>query len=121
FTSLRDLDDLFASVLEVFAQGVYYWVPLEQVDSLAMNPPKSPRDLIWLPARLDVRDGPTGEAFLPTLYLGSHEHPDDKIKLGYLTDWKQEADGPVRGVGSRMFLVGDEDISLLQWRELQGA
>src|SRR5262249_40344755 len=31
FVTLRDCDDRFSTVLEVFAQGVYYWVPLEQV------------------------------------------------------------------------------------------
>jgi type VI secretion system protein ImpE len=119
FTELRDCDDLFASVLEVFALGVYYWLPLEQVESLAMNPPKQPRDLIWFPARLDVRGGPSGEAFLPALYLGSHEHPDDQVKLGRNTDWKAEENGPVRGLGRRDFLVGDDVMSLLEWRELQ--
>jgi type VI secretion system protein ImpE len=118
FTGLRDADDLFASVLEVFAQGVYYWLPLEQVDALAMNPPKYPRDLIWFPARLDVRDGPSGEAFLPVLYHGSHEHPDDNIKLARSNDWKELENGPILGLGARIFLVGEEDIPLLQWREL---
>ena len=31
FESLRDADDLFAGVLEVMAQGRYFWVGLEQV------------------------------------------------------------------------------------------
>src|SRR5579864_9208999 len=37
FDTLRDADDLFGPVLEVMALGDYYWVPLEQVVSLAMN------------------------------------------------------------------------------------
>ena len=39
FEHLRDADDLFGSVLEVLSQGAYYWVPLEQVASLAMSAP----------------------------------------------------------------------------------
>src|SRR5262249_45015323 len=43
FDLLRDWDDLFGTVLEVFAKGKYYWVPLEQVETLAANAPRFPR------------------------------------------------------------------------------
>jgi type VI secretion system protein ImpE len=118
FEGLRDCDDLFSFVLEVMAHGKYYWVPLEQVESVAMKAPRFPRDLLWIPARLDLRDGASGEVFLPALYPGSHEHPDDKVKLGRVTDWKQEDGGPSLGVGAKVFLVGDDSVSLLDWHEL---
>jgi type VI secretion system protein ImpE len=120
FAGMRDGDDLFGTVLEVLAQGEYFWVPLEQVDSLALNAPGFPRDLIWLPARLTMKDGQNGEVVLPALYPGSHEHGDDAVRLGRATDWKQQADGgPVLGAGARTFLVGDDGVGLLEWRELQ--
>jgi len=119
FDELRDCDDLFGPTLEVMAHGDYYWLPLEQVEALTANPPKFPRDLIWLPARLEVRDGPAGDVFLPVLYPGSHEHADDAIKLGRATDWKQTDAGPVLGVGLRSFLAGEQLVSLLGLRELQ--
>lgn len=119
FTILRDCDDLFGPVLEVMAHGDYYWLPLEQVDTLTANAPKLLRDLLWLPGRLEVRNGPAGNVFLPALYPGSHEHPDDQIKLGRLNDWKSSEAGPVRGVGLRMFLVNDDAVSLLELRKLQ--
>jgi type VI secretion system protein ImpE len=118
FTSLRDCDDLFGGVLEVMSQGNYYWLPFEQINVLAMNAPKFPRDLLWVPARLEVRDGPSGDVFLPALYPGSHTHADDQVKLGRMTDWKSDEAGPVLGVGLRMFLVDDEAVSLPEWREL---
>jgi type VI secretion system protein ImpE len=119
FDTLRDADDLFGPVLEVMAHGDYYWLPLEQVVSLAMNPPKFPRDLLWVPAKLAVNDGPAGDVFLPALYPGSHEHADGPVRLGRATDWKQAEGGPVLGVGLRTFLVGEDAHSLLEWRELQ--
>src|SRR5205823_4756942 len=65
FADLRDLDELFGTVLEVLANGRYFWVPLEQVATVAAKAPQVPRDLLWLPARLDLFDGATGEVFLP--------------------------------------------------------
>lgn len=121
FELFRDADDLFAGVLEVFAKGKYYWVPLDQVASLAMNPPKFPRDLLWVPANLSMTDGATGEVFLPALYLGSQEHGLETVKLGRERDWMPvdaETPGLMRGYGPRVFLVGDEEANLTEFREL---
>jgi type VI secretion system protein ImpE len=118
FDGLRDCDDLFGPVLEVMAHGDYFWLPLEQVESLTINPPKFPRDLLWLPAKLSIHEGPAGDVFLPALYPGSHEHADEQIQLGRATDWVQAEGGPARGVGARMFLVGDDAVGLLDWREV---
>jgi type VI secretion system protein ImpE len=118
FHGLRDCDDLFGPVLEVMAHGQYYWVALEQVRALALNPPRFPRDLIWLPARLEMADA-AGDVFLPVLYPGSSTHSDPAVQLGRLTDWIAAEGVPVRGVGLRTFLVGDDAVPLLEWRELQ--
>jgi type VI secretion system protein ImpE len=119
FASLRDCDDLFSGILEVMSQGNYYWVPFEQIDALALSAPKYPRDLLWLPGHLDIKDGPAGDVFLPTLYPGSHAHADNQIKLGRSTDWQSAEGGPVRGVGLRIFLAGDDDRGILEWRQLE--
>src|SRR5205823_4087088 len=98
---LRDCDDLFGPVLEVFAQGAYYWLSLEQVEAVTANPPKYPRDLVWFPVKLSVKDGPAGDAFVPARYPGT-ETADDPLRLGRATDWRQDSAGPVRGVGLRL-------------------
>jgi len=114
---IRDGDDLFGSVLEVMSQGRYFWVPLEQIDSLAMNAPAAPRDLLWVPARMEM-GGSSGEVFIANLYPGTHLQANDQMKLGHACDWIQQEHGPVRGVGARTFLVGEEGSALLDWREL---
>jgi type VI secretion system protein ImpE len=118
FALLRDADDLFGGVLEVMTQGNYYWVPLEQLETLTIKAPQFPRDLLWLPAHLSLRDGAAGPVFLPTLYPGSHEHGDNQVKLGRLTDWKSQDAGPTLGVGLHTFLVDDGGQTLLEWRQL---
>jgi type VI secretion system protein ImpE len=118
FTSIRDCDDLFGDVLEVMAKGEYFWVPLEQIESIAITPPKFPRDVLWRAGRLETRES-SGEVFLPALYPGTHENSDEQIKLGRATDWTTSEGGPTRGFGAHMFLVDDDGASLLEWRELQ--
>jgi type VI secretion system protein ImpE len=119
FDEMRDIDDLFAGVLEVFSKNAYYWVPLELIQNVSMNAPKFPRDLLSIPARLTLRDGSTGEVFLPALYPGTHTHTDDAIKLGRLTDWNAVENGPVLGVGQHTYLVDEGDMGLIDWRMLE--
>jgi type VI secretion system protein ImpE len=116
FESLRDADDLFAGILEVMAHGRYYWVGLEQVRLLTLNPPRFPRDLLFIPAHLELEEE-QGDIFVPALYPGSHEHADDQVKLGRMTDWKELDGGLMLGVGLHTFLRDDDAIGLLEWRE----
>jgi type VI secretion system protein ImpE len=120
FEQLRDADDLLAGVLEVFHKGRYFWVPFEQITTLAVSEPKFPRDLLYAPARLDLHDGSSGQVFLPTLYPGTHTHADEAMKLGRATDWNAVADGPVLGVGLHTYLVDEGESTLLEWRMLEG-
>jgi type VI secretion system protein ImpE len=119
YDGLIDADDLFGTALEVMVNGLYYWVPLENVASLAMNDPQYPRDLIWFPARIELTDGQTGEVYLPTLYPGTHLHPDEQVKLGRTTDWKTLEEGLTVGVGQKTYLAGEEAVGILEWRELR--
>ena len=118
YKGFLDADDVFGTVLEVMTNGLYYWVPLESVATLAMNEPKAPRDLLWIPARIELTDGQTGEVFLPALYPNSHLHADDVVKLGRTTDWKEQENGPTIGLGQKTFLAGEDPVAILEWREL---
>jgi type VI secretion system protein ImpE len=117
FEDLRDCDDLFGTVLEVFSQGLYFWVPLETIESIALVAPRFPRDLLWAKARIETASG-AGQVFLPALYPTSHEHRDEQVRLGRQTDWTED-DGPVLGCGLRMFLAGDDASTVLEWRDVQ--
>ncbi|HEX5269485.1 MAG TPA: type VI secretion system accessory protein TagJ [Gemmataceae bacterium] len=119
YPSLRDTDDLFGPVLEVLSAGNYAWVPLEQVNMLLSPGPKYPRDLIWLPARLVTRNGENGEVFLSVLYPGSWDDADERVRLGHVTDWAGGGEEPVRAVGARVFQAGDEEVCLVDWRQLR--
>ncbi|MEQ8788325.1 MAG: type VI secretion system accessory protein TagJ [Pirellulaceae bacterium] len=120
FDDFRDLDDLIGSNMEVLtSNGKYYWIPIERIELIELRPPRFPRDLLWLPVHMIVRDGPDGEVYLPTLYAGSFAEQDDALRLGRATDWRGDEGQPVRGVGLRSFLVGEEDRTVLQPKQIE--
>jgi type VI secretion system protein ImpE len=119
---LRDADDLLAPILEVMVLRDYVWVPWCQVQELELAPPKTPRDLLWAPARLVLSDGQQRHVYLPTLYPDTHAAGDDAVKLGRLTQWQVASDeAPVRGIGQHLLVAGDWDIGLLEMRQFQAA
>ena len=115
----RDLDDLTSSFFEVLtSNGKYYWIPINRVETVEFRVPQRPRELLWRPAHMVVRGGPDGEVFLPSLYAGSHAASDDRVRLGRFTDWIGEEAGPVRGIGQRMYLCGEQDRSMLELKQI---
>jgi type VI secretion system protein ImpE len=119
FGDFRDGDDLLAPCLEVFLRDKYVWLPLEQIKCVEIAAPQRLRDLLWIPAKIEGHDGPVGEAFLPVLYAGSSTHPDDRVKLGRMTDWKTMPEGPTLGVGQRLFYIDGQDRGILEVRHVE--
>lgn len=120
FDDFRDLDDLLNSSLEVLtSNGKYFWIPAERVERIEFRTPRFPRDLLWVPVHMVVRDGPDGEVYLPTLYVGSHAEQDDALRLGRATDWRGGEGEPVRGFGQRTLLVGEEARPVLELKEIE--
>ena len=119
FDDLRDMDDFCAPFWEVLTStGKYYWIPLERVEFAEFRAPERPKDLLWRRCNMKVLDGPEGEVFIPALYAGTHQSADDQLRLGRGTDWVVVDNAPVRGIGQRMFLVGNQDLSIMQLEEL---
>jgi type VI secretion system protein ImpE len=112
FDDLRDADDLWAAELEILTTaGDHLLVPVERVRSLTFDPPRRARDLAWRRCTIDLKDGTEGVVFMPALYLGGEVETDNAMRLGRATDWTDPADGPVRGRGQRMFMVGEDMIA----------
>lgn len=113
FNEFRDLDDVLAGLVEIIGgDGEYRWVATCDLVRLEPRPLARPRDLLWRPATIAVREGPQGEIWLPCLYATAEAAADDALQLGHRTEWSEAADEPVRGVGLRSFLIGDEDVPI---------
>lgn len=119
FLDFRDYDDLIGSVLEVIVHDKYTWVPLEQIKQIEIPAPKQLRDLMWTPARIEAIDGTIGEVFIPALYAGSSDHPNDQVKLGRMTDWIQVNKLQNSPAGLRLFMVDGDDRAMLEVRNVE--
>lgn len=124
FADFRDADDLSIGNFEVLTStGKYFWVPTERVESIEFHPARRPRDLFWRRCTMVVRDGPDGDVYLPAIYpsalLPSDEPVGDGLRLGRATEWTETA--PVRGIGQRVYMVGDDAVPVQQMSRLEFA
>lgn len=121
FADFRDCDDITAGVFEVLSPtGKYFWIPIERVQSIAFQPPKRPRDLLWRQAEMSVEDGPNGDVYIPAVYFApSGDGLEDQLRLGRGTDWTGDENAPTRGRGQRLFLIGDEAVPIMQLETLE--
>lgn len=119
FSDFQDSDALIGPFLEVVIQGKYTWLPFAQIKRLQVTPPKKLRDLLWTQANLETANGPSGEVFIPALYIDSSASTDENIKLGRMTDWLPLGEGLTRGVGQRLFLVDDSERAIFEVKEVE--
>lgn len=111
YEDIRDCDDLLAGVFEVFTStGKYYWIPMEDVKLLEPRPIERPRDLLWRRFHMDVDGGPEGEVYIPSLYAPMAVDATETVRLGRMTDFSESE--PVRGTGRRLFLLGDDVVTI---------
>jgi type VI secretion system protein ImpE len=114
FADISDGDALLGPILELIVNERYVWLPFGRINRLAVAQPKTMRDLIWIPTKIECTDGSAVNAFVPVLYCGSATHSDDQIKLGRATDWQDAGGGLMRGFGQRMFFIDDTERAVLQ-------
>lgn len=117
FEWCADADHRLGPVLEVVIQGTYYWAPMVHLRAAYLEAPEDLRDLVWLPARIELVNGGAVPAFVPARYPGS-EHAEPAAALARLTRWQEESDGRVFGIGQRMLCSDIDDFALFDLREL---
>jgi type VI secretion system protein ImpE len=118
FHSLRDADDCFASILEVFIEGDYVWFPWEAIRRVKLGPARYALDRLFRPAEVGLKDGTAFAVHLPLVYPGSHIAADE-FALGLETDRICHDDGPIRCVGGKLLLAGDEEVPLAECRMIE--
>jgi type VI secretion system protein ImpE len=77
-----------------------------------------PRDLLWRQCQMSVDEGPDGVVYIPAIYIQTDANCSPEERLGRATNWV-DADGePVRGIGQRSFLVGDDELGIMDIQSL---
>jgi len=117
FIGFKDTDSRMSYLIEAFVHELYVWLPLETLRELILPEPKTLFDLLWTSAQITTWEGLTLNCFLPTLYPESFLHEDDQVKLGRMSDWLPLGGGFFKGIGQRVFQVGEEEIGILEIRE----
>jgi type VI secretion system protein ImpE len=119
FRGLRDADDRFASVLEVFLGGEYFWFAWEGLRKVTLAPPAVLLDQLYRPATLTLKDGSEVACHLPMAYPASYR-AEGAFALGTETDHVCPDGGPTRCVGGKLLLVGDgAEVSLAECRMIE--
>lgn len=122
FTSISDADPRIGANLEAFVGGQYKLIPFEHLESVKIQEPKRLRDLLWIPAiiRALPEHGGTdiGEVLLPVLTPLAFTHADPQVRLGRVTDFVELEGGKSVPAGQKLWVVDDQDVALLEVREL---
>ena len=113
----RDADDFTASILEVIVKDEFVWLPIEQIRTLTIAAPETLRDLLFVPVQVETIDGMLGQFFAFTLYENSS--PDNLIRLGRKTEWEPLSEDLARGAGLKMWMLGDEDKTILEVKKIE--
>ncbi len=118
FEWVADADMRLGPVLEVIVNGRYFWLPFSQISKLQIEPPEDLRDAVWIASTLTLSNGGEVVALIPTRYANTPANGDDAEKLSRATSWQDAGDETYLGVGQRLFATDQQDIALLDIREL---
>ncbi len=118
FTGIKDTDSSLSLFLEAVVHERYVRIPFETIRELVISPPKTLFDLLWTSARVTSWKGLTLNCYLPVLYPNSFLEEDDRVKLGRMTNWTPLGGPFIKGMGQHVFEIGDEDMAILEIREM---
>lgn len=107
---IRDLDDTLGGYLELLGtNGKYYLAQFSEIKHISIQKPESLLELVWLRVEIEVNNGESGTAYLPSVYHGAQT---DVAKLAQVTDWDESNDDLITGSGMKMLFVNDDAITI---------
>ena len=118
FDWLADADPRIGPFFEIMVRGDYYWVPQSRIESLAFDPPKDLRDLVWSPVSIVWQGGGEEVGFIPARYPGASSDWTATQQFSRETAWQPLGDEAWTGVGQRLYATPDEDYSALDTRKI---
>lgn len=121
FETIFDGDSRFGPMFEAIIAGQWGLIPFAAVEEITAGGPVDLRDIVWLPAQIRLRAGAGFAALLPARYPGTEQEGNPALKLGRLTEWREES-GAIRGVGQRVWTTADDrDTGIFSFRRIRFA
>lgn len=118
FAWIADADPRIGPVLEAIVNGKYYWVPVQRLSRIVLDPPADLRDMVWMPATLTFANGGENVALIPSRYPGTEASGDHQLQLARRTEWRDLGAETYAGLGQRMLATDQGEYALLDIREI---
>jgi len=118
FEWIADADSRIGPILEAVINGRYCWIPFTALAKVVFEAPVDLRDLVWLPAQVQLVNGGEVVALVPSRYPESAAQPDVALRMSRKTEWLELAEGQYRGLGQRTLVTSEAEVGLLDVREL---
>jgi type VI secretion system protein ImpE len=118
FEWLADADSRLGPIVEAMVSGRYFWVPVQNIRQIKIEPPTDLRDLVWLPVHFTWANGGEAVGLIPTRYPGSERSSDNLVRLARKTEWHEPVAGASLGLGQRMLSTEELDLPLMDVRRI---
>lgn len=119
FKWIADADARFGPAIELYLQGNYYWVPLECVVRIDIEPPRDLQDLVWIQAKVTWTNGGAVIGHIPVRYPGTEKSSDPTLSLARSVAWDEIGVGCLIGTGIRVFSTDGGDYPLTKIRTIE--
>ena len=119
FSGFLNTDPLLSNFIEVMEYERYAWIPLEDLREITISKPKTLMDTVWARGSITTWTGLTMGCFFPVIYPLSHNHKDNRIKMGRMTDWQTPGASWDMASGQQVFQIGKEDVSILEMETIR--
>ncbi len=110
FDDVRDMDDTLCGYVELFGtDGKYYLAKFSEIEFLEVKAPESIVEMLLRRVEVSIKNGPSGEAFLPVVYA---ESTTEAERLARESDWNELAPQLFTGLGQKMWLAGEQALAI---------
>ena len=116
---IADADSRLGPVLEVIANGQYYWLPFQSCTGLILEPPTDLRDMVWAPGEVMLPNEGRVAVLIPTRYPGTEtvtSAESDDLKRSKRTEWTEPEPGMWFGMGQRLWASDVAEHAILDTR-----
>ena len=120
FSEIATADDRLPGLLEVSAQGEYWWLLMGSVKRIEMAARSGKlSDLRWIPARVFLEDGSVSEMTIFGFYPGTETSDDLEARLAKRLSWRDLPDEIAFGEGPQMLWVDGESRPLHEMKVIE--